>query len=71
MMKKMADKKRREALGDIQAMRPKMAKEAMASVKKGDITKCDPEQPKSEKTKYCNENFDTDPDANKDCKDPE
>jgi hypothetical protein len=45
-------------------MRIKMAKEAMAAVKKGDITKCDPANPKAEKTKYCNEEFDSDPDMN-------
>jgi hypothetical protein len=48
-----------------------MAKEAMAAVKLGDIKKCDPANPKAEKTKYCNDNFDTDPDMNADCKDPE
>lgn len=52
-------------------MRLKMAKEAMAAVKQGDIKKCDPARTKAEKTKYCNENFATDPDMNKDCKDPE
>jgi len=48
-----------------------MAKEAMANVKFGDANKCDPSTPKATKTKYCNENFDTDPDLNADCKDPE
>jgi len=48
-----------------------MAKEAMAAVKKGDASKCDPALPKADKVKYCNENFDTDPDMNADCKDPE
>lgn len=48
-----------------------MAKEAMAAVKKGDISKCDPKNPKAEKVKYCNTEFDSDPDMNTDCKDPE
>jgi hypothetical protein len=52
-------------------MRLAMAKEAMAAVKLGDPKKCDPANPKAEKTKYCNEEFDTDPDMNADCKDPE
>jgi len=43
MMKKMAEKKRRDAQGEIGGMRIKMAKEAMAAVKHGDATKCDPE----------------------------
>jgi len=70
-MKKMADKKKRAAGGDMQNLRLKMAKEAMANVKFGDASKCDPSTPKATKTKYCNENFDTDPDLNADCKDPE
>jgi len=48
-----------------------MAKEAMASTKKGDGSLCNPANSKAQKTKYCNDNFDTDPDMNKDCKDPE
>lgn len=32
----------------------KMAKEAMAAIKLGDIKKCDPKQPAEAKTKYCN-----------------
>lgn len=71
IMKKMAERKRKAAGGDIETMRMKMAKEAMAAVKNGDATLCDPDTPKADKTKYCNDNFDTDPDANKDCKDPE
>lgn len=43
IMKKMADRKRKAAGGEMQGMRMKMAKEAMAAVKLGDITKCDPE----------------------------
>lgn len=49
-----------------------MAKKAMAAVKLGDITLCDSAtRTKAEMLKYCNENFDTDPDLNSDCKDPE
>jgi len=48
-----------------------MAKEAMKAGKLGDPKKCDPATPKPEKVKYCNETFDTDPDMNADCKDPE
>lgn len=48
-----------------------MAKEASAAAKVGDISLCDPSRPSAEKTNYCNKNFDTDPDLNKDCKDPE
>lgn len=43
----------------------------MAALKKGDISKCDPNQPKADKTKYCNDNFMDDIAINKDCKDPE
>jgi hypothetical protein len=48
-----------------------MAKDALAANKMGDASLCDPKQPAAEKTKYCNKSFDTDPDLNKDCKDPE
>jgi hypothetical protein len=71
IMKKMAEKKRRAAQGEIGGMRIKMAKEAMAAVKLGNPAACDPESPKAEKTKYCNEAFDDDADMNQDCKDPE
>lgn len=43
----------------------------MAAAKLGDPTLCPPTKSAADKTKYCNENFDTDPDLNKDCKDPE
>jgi hypothetical protein len=52
-------------------MRASMAKAAMGAAKLGDASRCDPKQPAAEKTKYCNAEFDTDPDLNKDCKDPE
>lgn len=52
-------------------MRIKMAKAAMAAAKLGDMDLCKPDRSAADKTKYCNENFDTDPDLNKDCKDPE
>jgi len=71
LMKKMAEKKRRAAQGEIGGMRIKMAKEAMAAVKLGNPAVCDPDTPKAEKTKYCNESFDDDADMNADCKDPE
>jgi len=48
-----------------------MAKEAMAAQKLGDITKCDPRRSPEEKNLYCNREFDTDPNLNQDCKDPE
>jgi len=48
-----------------------MAKDAMAANKLGDITKCDPNQPKANKDRYCNIEFDDDPGMNQDCKDPE
>jgi len=71
MMKKLADKKMRENAGAAQDLRTRMAKQAMAAAKFGDAKKCDPKQPAADKTKYCNVEFDTDPDLNKDCKDPE
>jgi len=43
----------------------------MQAAKMGDLKLCAPSRPAADKTKYCNENFDTDPDLNKDCKDPE
>lgn len=70
-MKKMHEKRRRVELGKMQEMRMTMAKEAMSASKLGDPKKCDPAVPKTEKIKYCNENFDDDPDMNSDCKDPE
>jgi len=42
MMKKLADKKKRADAGDIQGIRVKMAKEAMAAMKQGDANKCNP-----------------------------
>lgn len=43
----------------------------MAAAKVGDATKCSPSVPAAEKNKYCNTEFDTEPDMNKDCKNPE
>lgn len=71
IMKKLADKENRAGANDIQDMRIKMAKEAMQAAKNGDASLCAPSRSSQEKTKYCNESFDTDPDLNKDCKDPE
>jgi len=71
MMKKLADKKRRAAAGAMQDMRLTMAKKAIAAVKMGDASLCKPSNPTADKIKYCNSNFDTDPDLNRDCKDPE
>lgn len=71
LMRKMADKKRREAANTIQGLRLQMADSAMKSQKLGDISKCDPKSTKEEKSKYCNKEFDSDADMNKDCKDPE
>jgi len=53
----------------MQELRTKMAKKALQDSKMGDPTKCDPNNKTEEKLKYCNDNFDTDPDLNKDCKD--
>jgi len=54
MMKKMAEKKRRDAGGSMQNLRLKMAKEAMLSVKLGNPALCDPKRPKADQVKYCN-----------------
>lgn len=42
LMKKMHDKSKRSALNDIQEMRVKMAKEAIAASKLGDLKHCKP-----------------------------
>jgi len=45
MMKKLANRKKRASDDEIQELRVKMAKDAMAAAKLGDITKCDPKNP--------------------------
>lgn len=37
----------------------------------GDAALCDPKRSSGDKMKYCNDNFDTDANLNKDCKDPD
>jgi|NOAtaT_7_FD_contig_21_1437120_length_283_multi_3_in_0_out_0_1 hypothetical protein len=46
-----------------------MQKELAKSYKKGNKELCAPSVSLSEITAYCNKNFNTDPDENKDCKD--
>jgi hypothetical protein len=43
----------------------------MKANKNGDAKLCNPKNSASDKNKYCNKEFDVDPDLNKDCKDPE
>jgi hypothetical protein len=45
-----------------------MQKELAKSYKKGNKELCAPSVSLSEMTAYCNKNFNTDPDENKDCK---
>jgi hypothetical protein len=45
-----------------------MQKELAKSYKKGNKELCAPSVSLSEITAYCNKNFNTDPDENKDCK---
>lgn len=42
MMKKLADKNKRAGAGQLQDLRIKMAKEAMAAAKVGDLKLCNP-----------------------------
>lgn len=45
MMKKLADKNKRAGAGQLQDLRIKMAKEAMAAAKVGDLKLCNPSNP--------------------------
>lgn len=42
MMRKLSKRKSKQADGEVQELRLKMAKEALAATKVGDISKCDP-----------------------------
>lgn len=71
ILKKLHDKKKRSNDDDINDIKLKIAKTMLASHNKGDGNLCKPNQSKGEMQRYCDSNFDTDINLNKDCKDVE
>ena len=55
----------------MQVLKTKMKKDVKKSYKKGDLNLCPPKQPQTKMDDYCNKNFNTEPEENEDCKDPE